>query len=238
MPMLRKMLFTVGSLLMLSAPVAHAQFAVIDVASLTQLVKQFATMEQQLTTLESQLRQAVQQYQAITGDRGMENLLSGIQRNYLPTDWPSLMAAVNQTGGAYPTFSAGVQGNISANAVLTPAQIAALSGSQQTQLLADRQTVALLQATVQQALATTSNRFASLQQLISAIGTAQDAKGALDLETRISAEQGMLANDQSKLQVLYQAAQAQSWLQQQRTREQAISDIGSLRNLPAMGLTP
>jgi hypothetical protein len=46
----------------------------------------------------------------------------------------------------------------------------------------------------------------------------------------------MLANDQSKLQVLYQAAQAQQWAQQQRNREQAINDIGSLRRLPAMGL--
>jgi type IV secretion system protein VirB5 len=94
----------------------------------------------------------------------------------------------------------------------------------------------MLQATAQQALTTISGRFASIQQLIGAIGGARDQKAILDLQARISAEQGMLANDQSKLQVLYQAAQAQQWALQQRNREQAIADIGSLRRLPPMGL--
>ncbi|HVA19584.1 MAG TPA: type IV secretion system protein [Solirubrobacteraceae bacterium] len=223
-------------LAILIAPMAHAQFAVIDAASIVQLVRQVATMEQQLTTLESQLRQAQAQYQAITGDRGMQNLLSGVNRNYLPTDWASLMAAVNHTGSTYPALSASIQGNIQTNAVLSASQVASLSAAEQAQLVSDRQTASLLEATVQQALSTTSARFASLQQLIAAIGTTADAKASLDLQTRIAAEQAMLQNDQSKLQVLYQAAQAQAWVQQERVREQAIAGIGSMRDLPAMGL--
>ena len=58
----------------------------------------------------------------------------------------------------------------------------------------------------------------------------------MDLQARIAAEQGMLANEQTKLQVLHQAAQAEEWARVQRAREQAIADIGSLRSLPAMGL--
>ncbi|MGH8254612.1 MAG: type IV secretion system protein [Steroidobacteraceae bacterium] len=232
----RRLVISAALLAVLAAPVVHAQFAVIDAASITQLVRQVTTMEQQLTTLESQLRQAQAQTQAITGDRGMENLLPGVNRNYLPTDWAALMAAANQTSGAYPALSASVQSNIAANAVLTPAQVASLSTSEQAQLTAHRQSAALLQATVQQALATTSARFASLQQLISAIGTAQDAKASLDLQARIGAEQAMFVNDQTKLQVLYQAAQAQALVQQERTQEAAIAGIGSLRDLPAMGL--
>jgi type IV secretion system protein VirB5 len=224
------------TLLLLSAvPAAHAQFAVIDVASLGQLIQEVADTEQEIVTLQNQLRQAQQAYQAITGGRGMQNLLAGINRNYLPADWPSLMAAVNG-GGPYPATAAAIRANIAANALLTPAQIALLSQAEQAQLTADRQTVALLQATVQQALATTSTRFASIQQLIAAIGGAADAKASMDLQARIAAEEGMAATDQSKLQVLYQAAQAQAWVQQQRLREQAIADIGSLRALPAMGL--
>jgi type IV secretion system protein VirB5 len=38
------------------------------------------------------------------------------------------------------------------------------------------------------------------------------------------------------LQVLYQAAQAEELARQQRIREQAVNDVGSLRRLPAMGL--
>jgi type IV secretion system protein VirB5 len=237
MTLYRRRFLALGAALLLSAsPAVHAQFAVIDVASLAQLLQQAATLAQQLATLQSQLRQAQQEYQSITGNRGMQNLLAGVNRNYLPTDWASLMAVVNGQANAFPALAAGVQNNLNANALLTPAQIASFSPAERAQLLAERQTIALLQATVQQALTTASGRFASLQQLIGAIGVAQDAKGSLDLTARISAEQAMLANDQSKLEVLYQAAQAQQWLQQQQARERSLSDIGSLRALPAMGL--
>jgi hypothetical protein len=68
----------------LVAPSANAQWAVVDVGAIAQLIQQIAKMEQQLTTMQAHLRQAEQEYQSITGDRGMENLLSGTVRNYLP----------------------------------------------------------------------------------------------------------------------------------------------------------
>lgn len=220
----------------LVAPSAHAQWAVVDVGAIAQLIQQIAKMEQQLTTMQAHLRQAEQEYQSITGDRGMENLLSGTVRNYLPPDWQTLQAAVTQTSSSYPALSAAAQSSLNSNAVLTPQQLAGMSPVERAQVVAARQSVAMLQATTGQALTTISSRFATIQQLITAIGGARDQKAVLDLQARISAEQGMLANDQSKLQVIYQAAQAQQWAQQQRTREQAINDIGSLRRLPAMGL--
>lgn len=217
-------------------PAAQAQWAVVDVASIAKLVEQIATMEQQLTTMQGHLRQAQQEYQSITGDRGMGNLLAGTVRNYLPSDWQSLQAALTQSGGSYSALAADVQQSIRDNAVLTPDQLSGLSDTERNQIIESRRSVALLQATAQQALTTISSRFDSIQQLISAIGGAADQKAILDLQARIAAEQGMLANDQSKLQVLYQAAQAQQWAIHQRNREHAINDIGSLRSLPAMGL--
>jgi len=220
----------------LVAPSANAQWAVVDVGAIAQLIQQIAKMEQQLTTMQAHLRQAEQEYQSITGDRGMENLLSGTVRNYLPPDWQTLQAAVTQTSSSYPALSAAAQSSLNSNAVLTSQQLAGMSPVERAQVVAARQSVAMLQATTSQALTTISSRFATIQQLITAIGGARDQKAVLDLQARISAEQGMLANDQSKLQVIYQAAQAQQWAQQQRNREQAINDIGSLRRLPAMGL--
>ena len=220
----------------LVAPSANAQWAVVDVGAIAQLIQQIAKMEQQLTTMQAHLRQAEQEYQSITGDRGMENLLSGTVRNYLPSDWQTLQAAVTQTSSSYPALSAAAQSSLNSNAVLTSQQLAGMSPVERAQVVAARQSVAMLQATTSQALTTVSSRFATIQQLITAIGGARDQKAVLDLQARISAEQGMLANDQSKLQVIYQAAQAQQWAQQQRNREQAINDIGSLRRLPAMGL--
>jgi type IV secretion system protein VirB5 len=215
---------------------AHAQFAVIDVASIVQLIQEVQELEQQVQTAQSQLAQAQSEYAALTGPRGMQQLLSGIARNYLPTDWAQVAQALNGSAGGYPALASSLQSLISSNAVLTASQIGALSSTQQAQLLAARQSPALLQALSRTALSNSSDRFASLQQLISAIGSATDPKGALDLSTRIAAEQAMLQNEQTKLQGLYQVAQSQELARQQQVREQAIVDQGSLRQLPALGL--
>jgi hypothetical protein len=46
----------------------------------------------------------------------------------------------------------------------------------------------------------------------------------------------MLQNENTKLMVLYQAAQAEEVARRQRASELAIANIGSLRRLPAIGL--
>ena len=230
-------LWVVCSLLSLgTAPVARAQWAVVDVGAITQLVQEVSTLQQELSTAQAHLRQAQQEYQSITGNRGMQQLLSGTNRNYLPTSWAQIQVAAAQTSGAYPILSTNIQGAISSNAVLTPRQLATLSASERNQVQSARNNIAIQQATSNQSLQATSDRFASLQQLINAIPIASDQKGILDLNARISAEQGMLANEQTKMQVLYQAEQAQERALRQQAREQAISDVGSLRRLPLMGL--
>ena len=216
------------------APAAHAQWAVIDVASIQQLVREVATMRQELTTAQEELSQARSEYAAMTGNRGMDQLLSGQNRNYLPADWAELNAVLQGSGGAYASLASSVQSLIAANAVLTPQQVATLSATEQAQLQADRSSTALLQAMTQQALSATSARFTTLQQLIAEIPRASDEKASLDLEDRISAEQTMLENDQIKMGVLYQLARADEEANDERAREQAIADMGSLSDLPPL----
>ena len=218
------------------APAAHAQFAVIDVAAVTQLVQQVNTTVEELQTARSELSEAQQQYQAFTGSRGMQNLLSGTDRNYLPTDVASLDATVSGSGGSYGALASSVQAALNANAVLSPAALASLSVAERNAIEAQRQAVALREGISSQALANASGRFAQVQQLIAAIGTAQDPKASLDLEARISAEEGMLEAEQTKLQVLYQTVRARQAAERQSAQEQAIEDVGSLRTLPPMGL--
>lgn len=205
---------------------AAAQFAVIDVSAIAQLVQQVSLLQQQLTNAEQQLGQAQQQFQSTTGSRGMQNLLAGLNRNYLPTSFSQI-----PSGLAGP-----IQRQVGTNAVLTPAQVAALSPPEQAQLSAARGNAALLQVTTQDAYATTSARFASIQQLINAIPTATDQKGILELQARIEAEEGMLQNEATKLTVLYQAAVAQEWARRQNASEQAVTGIGSLRTLAPLQL--
>jgi len=217
-------------------PRAQAQWAVVDVGAITQLLQQYQTLKQQLTTAERALSQAQSQYQAITGGRGMQNLLNGTNRNYLPSNWSQIVAAINRSGSGFSALSTGIQASLSANAVLTPRQMAALPPVQRNEVQAARNSAATLQAVSQQALATTSSRFASLQQLINTIGAASDEKAILDLQARIQAEQVMLLNESTKLGILYQTVQAQEMARKQAAREHAIADIGSLRTLPQLRL--
>lgn len=207
-------------------PVAHGQFAVIDVASVTQLISQVKTLEQQLATAQADLAQAQTAYQATVGGRGMEQLLSGTVRNYLPSDWNSFQQTLQGGAGGYGSLSADLTAAMSAISVLPAPQLAGLSPAASQQVQSDRQTVALMQAVSHQALASTSMRFASLQQLIDAITRAGDQKAVLDLQARISAETGMLQNEQTKLQVLYQSLQAEQWANEQRGRERAVVGYG------------
>ena len=219
-----------------SSKPARAQWAVIDVSAIGQLVQEVQELRQQVATARSQLAQAQSEYAAITGNRGMQLLLPGINRNYLPTNWTQLSQVLTGFSGSYPALATEMRALIAANAVLTPAQIAGLSPTQQAQLMSVRQSAAMLQALARSALANSSDRFTALQQLITTIGAAADEKASLDLTARITAEQGMLQNEATKLQGLYQVAQSQEWARAQRSREQAIADQGSLRQLPPMGL--
>jgi type IV secretion system protein VirB5 len=209
------------------APAAHAQLAVIDVPAIVQLVQQVQTMEQQLATARSQLVQAQQELQSMSGDRGMERLLADVNRNYLPADWTQLTSVLQNSGGGYGAVAADLQSAISTDAVLSVQQLSTLPAAGQQQVQAARQWAAMRQVLARDALATTSNRFASLQTRIGAITTAADQKAILDLQARISAEQSMLQNEQTKLQILFQVALAEESANRQRMREQVIAGHGN-----------
>jgi type IV secretion system protein VirB5 len=208
------------------APTVQAQWAVIDAPAIVQLIQQVQNAEQQLATARSQLLQAQQALQTTTGTRGMEQLLSGTTRNYLPVDSAQLSSALPGGSGGYNQLSEEVQSLIAANTVLSPQQLAGLPISGQQLIQAERQWRAMQQALAHQALANSSNRFAALQNLISAIPTAADQKGILDLQARISAELGMLQNEQTKNFMLNQSALGQQSSLQWQAREQVLNGHG------------
>src|ERR1700733_5538377 len=92
---MRKKLAILGAALtVLLSTAVQAQWAVIDVGAIAQLIQEAATLKQQLSTIEQQLTQAQQQFQSMTGTRGMQTLLSGITRNYFPANSTQLMSAL------------------------------------------------------------------------------------------------------------------------------------------------
>ena len=205
---------------------ARAQWAVIDAPAIVQLIQEVQTMEEEVQTARDQLTQAKQALQTMTGDRGMQLLLRDTARNYLPTTWTQLLGAAQGGGGGYTGLAGDVRSAISANAVLSAQQLAQLAPADQQHITAGRQASALQQALAQEALANVSGRFASIQSLVNAISGATDQKGALDLQARISAELGMLQNEQTKLQVLHAATQAQEAVLRQRQEEQVLAGQG------------
>jgi type IV secretion system protein VirB5 len=209
-----------------ATPAARAQWAVIDAPAIVQLIQEVQTMQEALQTARDQLTQAKQTLQTMTGNRGMERLLGGTSRNYLPSSWSELTGAMRGGTGSYTGLSSDVRNAIATNAVLTPQQLSMLSTSDQQHIVASRQSSALQQALAQEALANASGRFASIQGLVAAIGTAGDQKAILDLQARITAELGMLHNEQTKLQILNQATQAQDAVNRQQEREQVIAGQG------------
>ena len=200
---------------LLAAPAARAQWAVVDAPAIVQLIQEVQTMEEQLQTARSQLAQAQQTLQSMTGNRGMQQLLSGTVRNYLPSDWAQLSSM------------SGVQQLVSANAILSPQRLTQLPQGAQQWIQATRQWAAVRQAVARQALTSAGNRFSAIQSLIAAIPAAADQKGILDLQARICAELGMLQNEQIKLQVLNQTMDAQDSMLRQQARELVIEGHGN-----------
>ena len=107
--------------------IASAQFAVVDVGAIAQLVQQLQAMRQQLETARNQLTQARQTLDAMRGGRGMERLLEGTVRNYLPPDWAELEAAVNSASWQYQRLATQLQALVDQNAILRPEDLALLA---------------------------------------------------------------------------------------------------------------
>ena len=208
-----------------ATPAAWAQWAVVDAPAIVQLIQEVQTTAQQLQTAKAQLLQAQQALQTMTGGRGMQQLLNGTVRNYLPSNWTQITGAL-QGSGSFSALSADIQSIVTTNAVVSPQRLATLSPGGQQLIQNSRQWSAMQQALSHQALSNASDRFAAIQTLIAAISSATDQKGILDLQARISAELGMLQNEQTKLQILNQATQAQETSLRQQGREQIIDGHG------------
>ncbi|MGH8217984.1 MAG: type IV secretion system protein [Steroidobacteraceae bacterium] len=208
--------------LLAGAPAAHAQWAVVDVGAIAQLIQQVQLLEQELTTAQNELASSEQTFHSMTGDRGMQGLLGGVVRNYLPTSAGDLQSLLAGGSGTWSALAGTMQALIGQNAVLTSQQIAQLAPAA-AYLQAVRQTTALAQAIDGQALTNSSGRFASLEQLVGAIGGATDQKAILDLGARIAAEQTLVVNEQTKLAVLQRAVQSQRWSDGLREREEIVA---------------
>lgn len=213
------------------APAAHATYPVIDVAAIKQLVAQINYWKQQISAMQKELNQLQQTHAALTGPRGMQSLLSltDAQRNYLPRDWAGVAQVLAGQSAQYSALASAVEAGVQGRAVLTPQRLAAMTPAERASIEEERRAAMGLAVMTREAYAQAGARFASLAQLVQAVGTAGDAKAIADLQGRIAAEQAMLENEQAKLGVLAQVAEAERSVREQQLRELAIAGHGQFQ---------
>lgn len=208
---------------------ASAAMAVVDVRAIFELRQQISYWRQQITAMQRELSQLQATHAALTGPRGMQNLLavSPQARNYLPEDWVQMQQVLGGQSARYGALAAATTAAIESQRVLSAGFVAGRSPEEQAVIEAGRQGPAWLAATTRQAYAEASARFSQLQQLIGAVGQVSDAKAVADLQARIASEQAMLANEQAKLELLAMMAGAEQAMAAQRAREAAVAGHGT-----------
>lgn len=226
--------FVLLSMLAFSAPVFAAGIPVIDSAAIAQdaqnFAKQMVEMANQLQTLKSQLEQQLKQYEALTGDRGMGQLLDGQTRNYLPDDWQAVTKLLDSPSG-YDSLSNSMQGYLNENKVLSDSEAEKLEPNSKAILEKQRQLYALNRALSEQVYNEASKRVALLQQLTDKIGSATDPKAILDLQARIQSEQTQLQNEAAKIQALSQQIVNEERGLKMQMREHIIKSGGDPKNV-------
>lgn len=191
---------------------------VIDVAGLIQAVQQVTHMLEQLEQMKDQLQTARQQFDSMNGIRGMADLVNDPEaRKYLP---PSASAMYDlytgAAGGSYSGLSGSVAALKAANKVI---DTAGMSPAAIRSIEENRNSSAIMQATAESAFNAADQRFTTYQQLITKLQSTPDPKAVMELQARISAEQVMMQNEQTKLQMMNQLLAARQQAQVQRARE-------------------
>jgi type IV secretion system protein VirB5 len=224
------------SLLFCAAQIpAQAIDLVFDPQALQNNIEQLAQMAQQLQQMHAQLTQQTNTYQALTGNRGMGNVLplANATRNYLPQGAGEMSSVLNNTSSSYVGMASQIQALVKNNAILSTAALTTMKLlPTQAKLMSDSRTnTAAIQSIAAQGMANASARFSYLQSLMSQINATTDPKSIDELNARIGAEQTLMTNEQTKLQQTLSLLQSQHAQTQQQQNEMAIQQTGSIRYL-------
>ena len=192
---------------------------VIDIAS---IAKQVAVWTAQYGQMVEQFNQMKKEFDSLNGSRGMANLVNDpASRKYLPADYQSILSS-GYGNSASIRSSAKVYG-LEETTLDTGSDLGKAFESNAKQGAINR-------ATAEDAYKKASERFDAIQVLLDKVNDAPDAKDVADLQARIQAEQVMMQNEQTKLQMLAQLASAQRDLQEQKAKEISLKQYSKPGN--------
>lgn len=204
---------TIGGVV--SAPANASGIPVLDVANLANAISQYQQMVQQLTELQAQLKQAQQQYAALTGGRGMGNMAR--TSGAIPRNWQETLQSLKT----------GELGNLSRDIRQTASLLDQDFFADVDQAIKDGFDARMASHTDQQAMNqtfydTATQRAQKMEQLANQVDAASDLKAISDLQARIAIESAQLNNELIKLESLNQVAQQQRETRQQQMHQRAF----------------
>lgn len=183
---------------------------VYDASSFVQMVTQLDQMSKDYQKQLEQLDQAIKQSDAITGTRNMGSLANGSLeqqlREYLPNTWEETMAMMNATSlpsGAYGTQ--GIYNNLYNDyAPLSGADYVPNDPDGYLAKALDRKTGTTFGAMAagEQAYNNIAARMQTYQTLLNELDNTTDLKSSVDLQARISAENGLIMSEIMRLNAI------------------------------------
>ncbi|NYT79073.1 type IV secretion system protein [Alcaligenaceae bacterium] len=222
---MRKIVAGIFTVAVLNMVPAHAQIPVTDTAAITKSweghLAEIAKWADQLKAMERQYSQLKSQYDAITGSRGMGQLMNNATRQTLPDDFMQSYNRLMTLGrGGVSDGARGIYDVIKklgcANYQDPDAKL-----SCQASAYAQPENAAYING----ALGAAQARAQQLQQLLSQVDGAADMKAAADLANRIAAEQAMLQNEQTLVNLALAQRESQTALIAQAKREEGMKAI-------------
>ena len=229
----------VASWMLFGSHTAHAQIPVTDGASIGQQiaaqVETIAKWKLQYDQMMSQIEQAKQQYESLTGSRGLGTIMNNAAlRDYLPNDWQGVYDSVKS--GGYSGLSGRGQSVYNANKVFDSC-VHIVSALQRTACEARAVKPAQDKGFALDAYDTAKSRINQIDQLMAKINETSDPKAIAELQARIATEQANIQNEQTKLQLYSMVAAAEEKVQLQRAREMSMQDAAKRDGLKIQPMT-
>lgn len=200
---------------------AFAQIPVTDGASIAQQaenqIETIAKWKIQYDQMMNQIEQAKQQYELLTGSRGLGNIMNDpALRDYLPADWQGVYDSVRN--GGYSGLSGRGQSVYETNRIFDSCAFISVQ-EQRTACEARAVKASQDKGFALDAYDAARSRINQIDQLMQKINQTNDPKAIAELQGRIAAEQANIQNEQTKLQLYAMVAAAEDKVQAQRQRE-------------------
>lgn len=173
-------------------PVFDGAQAAANAQQLAQMIQQVAHAAEQIQNQIQQIQQLKAQVEALTGNRNMGNLARDIALDNIPEEWKSVYDSVK---------------DIDFKKLIDPKGFDAATSLKQ---LATNYDESL------KAFTDTKKRLDRIGVLIQEIDKTKDMKAAADLQNRIAAEQALIQNNQTKLDMMARLAEQEREIQNQK----------------------